>query len=190
LADPARASLHWQQFTPYHSHPGSQCGRASKPGALLTEIQTGCRRATTCLRGEKASGESLPPDDDWCGTTERNSLERWLFGSSISCRLLRQAFGQSPAYWRRERGTPGEVTSRTGIEECPLSDRRGKVLGFDPFELSIGTRLRVCASDTACARPLHPTGLSVRLSCQGGLIGCFARGPEIVIHHDMWQAGC
>jgi AraC family transcriptional regulator len=30
------------------------------------------------------------------------------------CRLFRQAFGQSPAHWRRERGIPGEVTSRTG----------------------------------------------------------------------------
>jgi AraC family transcriptional regulator len=28
------------------------------------------------------------------------------------CRLFRQAFGQSPAHWRRERGTPGEVTLR------------------------------------------------------------------------------
>jgi AraC family transcriptional regulator len=33
------------------------------------------------------------------------------------CRLFRQAFGQSPASWRRERGTPGEVTSRTGADE-------------------------------------------------------------------------
>ena len=28
------------------------------------------RRVATCLRGEKASGESLPPDDDQCGITE------------------------------------------------------------------------------------------------------------------------
>ena len=33
------------------------------------------------------------------------------------CRLFRQAFGQSPASWRRERGIPGEVTSRTGMGE-------------------------------------------------------------------------
>src|SRR6202048_4338943 len=33
------------------------------------------------------------------------------------CRLFRQAFGQSPASWRRERGTAGEVTSRTGMGE-------------------------------------------------------------------------
>ena len=33
------------------------------------------------------------------------------------CRLFRQAFGQSPASWRRERGVPGEVTSRTGGDE-------------------------------------------------------------------------
>jgi AraC-like DNA-binding protein len=33
------------------------------------------------------------------------------------CRLFRQAFGQSPAHWRRERGTPGEVTSRNGMDE-------------------------------------------------------------------------
>ncbi|QIG98265.2 MULTISPECIES: helix-turn-helix domain-containing protein [unclassified Bradyrhizobium] len=28
------------------------------------------------------------------------------------CRLFRQAFGQSPANWRRERGIPGDVTAR------------------------------------------------------------------------------
>ena len=33
------------------------------------------------------------------------------------CRLFRQAFGQSPANWRRERGIPGEVISRTGMGE-------------------------------------------------------------------------
>jgi AraC-like DNA-binding protein len=33
------------------------------------------------------------------------------------CRLFRQAFGQSPANWRRERGIPGEVTSRAGMAE-------------------------------------------------------------------------
>src|ERR1700684_2691871 len=33
------------------------------------------------------------------------------------CRLFRQAFGQSPANWRRERGTPGEVVSRAGMDE-------------------------------------------------------------------------
>jgi AraC family transcriptional regulator len=33
------------------------------------------------------------------------------------CRLFRQTFGQSPAHWRRERRIPGEVTSRTGMDE-------------------------------------------------------------------------
>jgi AraC-like DNA-binding protein len=33
------------------------------------------------------------------------------------CRLFRRAFGQSPANWRRERGIPDEVTSRTGMDE-------------------------------------------------------------------------
>src|SRR5271169_2884158 len=33
------------------------------------------------------------------------------------CRLFRHPFGQSPANWRRERGIPGEVTSRTGMDE-------------------------------------------------------------------------
>jgi AraC family transcriptional regulator len=33
------------------------------------------------------------------------------------CRLFRQSFGHSPANWRRERGIPDEVTSRTGIDE-------------------------------------------------------------------------
>jgi AraC family transcriptional regulator len=35
------------------------------------------------------------------------------------CRLFRQAFGQSPASWRRERGIPDGVTSRTGMDEMP-----------------------------------------------------------------------
>ena len=33
------------------------------------------------------------------------------------CRLFRQAFGQSPASWRREHGIPAEVTSQTGMDE-------------------------------------------------------------------------
>jgi AraC family transcriptional regulator len=33
------------------------------------------------------------------------------------CRLFSQAFGQSPANWRRERGIPSEVTSRTSADE-------------------------------------------------------------------------
>jgi len=32
------------------------------------------------------------------------------------CRLFRHAFGQSPASWRRERGIPPEVSSRTGLQ--------------------------------------------------------------------------
>jgi AraC family transcriptional regulator len=33
------------------------------------------------------------------------------------CRLFRQAFGQSPANWRRERGVPDKLISRTGMDE-------------------------------------------------------------------------
>src|SRR4051795_13280172 len=33
------------------------------------------------------------------------------------CRLFRQAFGQSPASWRRERGIPCELASRTDVDE-------------------------------------------------------------------------
>jgi AraC-like DNA-binding protein len=33
------------------------------------------------------------------------------------CRLFRQTFGQSPANWRRERGIPDEIISRTDMEE-------------------------------------------------------------------------
>ena len=36
------------------------------------------------------------------------------------CRLFRQAFDQSPANWRRERGSPGEATSGTGMDENML----------------------------------------------------------------------
>jgi len=33
------------------------------------------------------------------------------------CRLFRQAFGQSPANWRRQRGIADEVSSRTSLYE-------------------------------------------------------------------------
>jgi AraC family transcriptional regulator len=33
------------------------------------------------------------------------------------CRLFKQAFGQSPANWRRERGDPGGAISRTGMDK-------------------------------------------------------------------------
>ena len=33
------------------------------------------------------------------------------------CRLFRQAFGRSPANWRRERAVPDEVTSSTGMDK-------------------------------------------------------------------------
>jgi AraC family transcriptional regulator len=33
------------------------------------------------------------------------------------CRLFRQAFGQSPANWRHERGDPSEAASRSGMDE-------------------------------------------------------------------------
>jgi len=36
------------------------------------------------------------------------------------CRLFRQAFGRSPAIWRRERGISSEVSSRTGVHENVL----------------------------------------------------------------------
>ena len=43
------------------------------------------------------------------------------------CRRFRRAFGQSPASWRRERGIPGEVTSRTGMDEnLPRAISTGK----------------------------------------------------------------
>src|ERR1700757_4351011 len=39
-------------------------------------------------------------------------------------RLFRQAFGQSPAHWRREREIPYELTSRTGMgENIPPRDK-------------------------------------------------------------------
>jgi AraC family transcriptional regulator len=34
------------------------------------------------------------------------------------CRLFRQALGQSPAMWRRERGSPDEVTSSVGMDKA------------------------------------------------------------------------
>ena len=34
------------------------------------------------------------------------------------CRLFRQAFGQSPANWRRERGVRGELPLRAGVDKA------------------------------------------------------------------------
>jgi AraC-like DNA-binding protein len=55
------------------------------------------------------------------------------------CSLFRQAFGQSPAGWRREREIPSEENRRG--REYPMSDQYGKVLSLGPFGLSIGNRL-------------------------------------------------
>jgi AraC-like DNA-binding protein len=54
--------------------------------------------------------------------TSAASLSEIALGVGFSdqahlCRLFRQAFGQSPANWRRELGIPDEVTSRTGMNE-------------------------------------------------------------------------
>jgi hypothetical protein len=138
LADRSRAGLHRQQFTPHHSHPGSQCGRASKPGALLTEVQTGCWRLATCLRCEEASGESLPSDDDQCGTTERNSLERGLFGSGTSMPTVQTGLWpkSGPLATRARNPWRGHLENRHQRKN-PASDQHGKVLSR-PF--------RVCES--------------------------------------------
>ena len=108
-----------------------ECGRASKPGALDSEIQTGCWRSRACLRGEKASRESLPPDDHQCGTTERNSLERWLFGSSTSMQTLQTGLWSKsgPLATRARNAWRGHLKNRHG-REYPMSDQRGKVLRF------------------------------------------------------------
>ncbi len=126
-----------EQFTPHHSHPGSQCRRASEPGALLTEVQTGCRRVATCLRGEKAPGESLPPDDDQCGTTERNSLERRLFGSGTSMQAVQTGLWSKSGQLATRARNPwrGHPENRHG-REYPTSDQHGS-WSFGPFELSI-----------------------------------------------------
>ena len=140
----SRASLHRQQLTPHHSHPGSQRGRASNPGALLAEVQTGCRRIATCLRGEKASGESLPSDDDQCGTTERNSLERWIFGSGTSMQTLQTGlWSKSGPLAARARESLARSLENRHRREYPTSDQHTKGLSFGPFECvnPEGTRL-------------------------------------------------
>src|SRR5260370_17437341 len=88
------------------------------------------------------SGESLPPDDDQCGTTERNSLERGLFGSSTSMQALQTGLWSKSGQLATRAWNPwrGYLENRHG-REYSMSDQRGKVLSFGPFELSIGNRL-------------------------------------------------
>jgi AraC family transcriptional regulator len=45
------------------------------------------------------------------------SLSAGFSDQAHLCRLFRQAFGQSPASWRRERGDPGEAISRSGKDK-------------------------------------------------------------------------
>jgi AraC-like DNA-binding protein len=50
------------------------------------------------------------------------ALSAGFSDQSHLCRIFRQALGRSPAKWRRERGIPDEVTSRTGInKQSPLT---------------------------------------------------------------------
>ena len=85
------------------------------------------------LRSKNASGESfLPPDT--ISITERNSLERRLFGSTHLCRLFRQAWSKSGQLATRARNSTRSPRERHGREYL-MSDQRGKVLSFGPFEL-------------------------------------------------------
>jgi AraC family transcriptional regulator len=50
------------------------------------------------------------------------ALSAGFSDQSHLCRIFRQALGRSPAKWRRERGIPDEVTSRTGMnKQAPLT---------------------------------------------------------------------
>ena len=142
MANPTGTNLHRQQLAPHHSHPGSRCRRSPEHGALLPEIQIGCWRFATCLRGKKASGESRPLDDDQRGITERNSLERRLFGSSTSMQALQTDLWSKsgPLATRARNPWRSHIENRRG-REYPMSSQHGTVLSFGPFELSIGNML-------------------------------------------------
>jgi hypothetical protein len=62
------------------------------------------------LRGEKASGESLPPDDDQRGITERNSLVRRFFGSSTSMQAIQKGFWSKSSQLATRTRNPWRVT--------------------------------------------------------------------------------
>ena len=87
-----------------------------------------------CLRGEKASGRKPPPDDDQCGTAERNSLERGLFGSSTSMQALQTGLWSKSGQLATRARKPwrGRLKNRHGREHA-ASDQRGKVLSFGPL---------------------------------------------------------
>ena len=92
-------------------------GRAAKPGAFLTEIQSGCWRSPHAYvvrrRVERACHLMMTS----AASLSEIALSVGFSDQAHLFRLFRQAFGQSPANWRRERGIPGEVTSRTGMDE-------------------------------------------------------------------------
>jgi hypothetical protein len=93
--------------------------RPSKPGALLTEVQAGCRRVATCLRCEKASGESN------CGSSHSRRCYRCRNRSS-----------------QRHKVSPPREPQRASVAEGRLHARpAGDAL--DPFSAAQSSRVRL-----------------------------------------------
>ncbi len=104
----ARAYIDSNLHRTIHIRDLSEIARRSK-AHFSRKFKLASRRVATCLRSEKASGEGLPSDGDQCASLSEIALSV-DFRIRHLCRLFRQAFGQSPANWRRgRRSVPGEA---------------------------------------------------------------------------------
>jgi len=89
---------------------------------------------------EKALERACPPDDDQCGTTERNSLESWAFGSSTSMQALQTEALSSPAVGDASVESLASHLEN-GMDEIFHERSAHAKSELRPFELSIGNRL-------------------------------------------------
>ena len=79
-----------------NSYPGSERGRAAKPGSFLPVVQVDIWRTAARLRDQEAPGESLQPHGDQSGFAERNSSERGVFGSGAPLQVVQASLRPKP----------------------------------------------------------------------------------------------
>ena len=87
----------------HHPHRGPQRSRAAKPGAFCTFFQAQLWGIAARLRDEETVGKSLSSDDDQFESLSQIALSVGFSDQSHLCKRFKEALGQSPSNWRRER---------------------------------------------------------------------------------------